>query len=321
SAPFFRRPARLEPRPRTCAPPHSRRRASAGAPSPPRGGAPQGTMHRRLASRALRRLGAGAAATARGGRAETAAPARVAAQRELPRHMWQTWRRLAQEAGAKDAAERAEAGAGGASEQAETKGEAAAEGSGAAAAEEASAPEGAAEEAQAEEETQDAKLKRELAELQEEVKAKKHDLLMTLADFENNKKRFAKERETRKRTATVGFARQMVDTYSTFEELLVAHNEQSSEAGQALLEGVVLTRDLYRATLEKFDLKPLSVEPGEPFVAARHECASDDDKPSGAVAEMVQAGWIFEPRGSPPVIIKKAQVKPEKSETPPAPSA
>lgn len=150
--------------------------------------------------------------------------------------------------------------------------------------------------------------------------AKKHDLLLTLADFENNKKRFLKERESRQRTATVGFARQVVETYSAFEELLAAHSEQSSEAGQSLLEGVVLTHDLYRATLAKFDLKPLTAEPGEPFVAARHECASDD-KPPSAVIEMVQAGWIFEPRGAPPVVIKKAQVAGEKSDTPPSPSS
>jgi len=232
--------------------------------------------------------------------------------------MWQPWRRLAQEAGARDATEQAEAGARDATDQAE-KSEAG-EGSGAAQTKEAEASEGTAEEVKADEEPQDARLKRELTEIQDEVKAKKHELLLTLADFENNKKRFAKERESRQRTATVGFARQMVDTYSAFEELLVAHSEQSSEAGQSLLEGVVLTRDLYRATLEKFDLKPLAAELGEPFVGARHECASDD-KPSGAVIEIVQAGWIFEARGAPPVVIKKAQVKVEDSETPPSPSS
>ncbi|CAK0843601.1 unnamed protein product, partial [Prorocentrum cordatum] len=278
SAPFFRRPARLEPRPRTCAPPHSRRRASAGAPSPPRGGAPQGTMHRRLASRALRRLGAGAAATARGGRAETAAPARVAAQRELPRHMWQTWRRLAQERRAPRTPPSGPRRAPGAPpSRRRPRARRQRRAAGLPRQRRPRRPRGPPRRPRPRRRPRtDAKLKRELAELQEEVKAKKHDLLMTLADFENNKKRFPQERETRKRTATVGFARQMVDTYSTFEDtLLVAHNEQSSEAGQALLEGVVLTRDLYRATLEKFDLKPLSVEPGEPFVAARHECASD----------------------------------------------
>lgn len=183
------------------------------------------------------------------------------------------------------------------------------------------ASEGGSEESQAEQkeekpeepkETEEAKLTRELSELEEKVKAKKHELLLAFADFENNKKRYAKERESRQRTATAGFAGRMVGVFTEFEELVVDHGEQSREAGQALLEGVVLTRDLYRTTLEKFDVKPMSTEPGEPFVSARHELSLEDDsKPTGAVTETLRLGWVFEPRGAPPVVIQKAQVKVE----------
>ncbi|CAK9099592.1 unnamed protein product, partial [Durusdinium trenchii] len=79
-------------------------------------------------------------------------------------------------------------------------------------------------------------LQKELADLQELVRQNKHELLLSLADFENNKKRFLKEREDRRRSSMASFATKMV---------------------QALHEGVALTRDLYKASLDKFGVRPL----------------------------------------------------------------
>lgn len=157
-------------------------------------------------------------------------------------------------------------------------------------------------------------LLREHEELQAKVKAEKHELLLALADFENNKKRHNRDREARKRNALLKFATSVVEVYDQFDAL--AHLEDKakhlSEACQRLQEGIALTRDLYRTNLEKFDVLPLEPAPGEPFVPARHESVGPVEAPklpANSVAEVVKPGWVFEPNSAKPVVLRKAQVK------------
>jgi len=157
-------------------------------------------------------------------------------------------------------------------------------------------------------------LQKELAEAQEKMKKEKHELLLALADFENNKKRYQTECQARRRSATTNFATKMVDVYAKFDEL--AHSEdnieQLSDSCKALQEGVVLTRNLYKATLDKFDVEQLVPEVGEALNQARHESLGSIEGASvaaGHVAELVQPGWILEPKSAKPMVLKKAQVK------------
>lgn len=159
-------------------------------------------------------------------------------------------------------------------------------------------------------------LERDLAELQDKVRAKKHELLMSLADFENNKKRFAKEREARRRRALVNFATKMTEVYSEFDAFA---KPSSSGACKGLHEGVALTRDLYKASLEKFGAKALEAEIGEPLMPTRHESVGTVDNselPENSVAELVRPGWLFEPD----TVLRKAEVRVAKHgpEVPPA---
>lgn len=159
------------------------------------------------------------------------------------------------------------------------------------------------------------KLRQEVSELQEKLRSQKHEHLLSLADFENNKKRYAKEREARRRRATRNFAEKMVDVYVEFDAIAAASPKTgSSEACQALHEGIVMTRDLYKSTLEKFGLAQLLVEPGQPFVATKHESigsiAGTEGIAEGTVAELAQPGWSLEQSGGQePLVLRKAQVK------------
>mmetsp|Transcript_7393 Transcript_7393/g.15367 ORF Transcript_7393/g.15367 Transcript_7393/m.15367 type:complete len:242 (-) Transcript_7393:195-920(-) len=155
-------------------------------------------------------------------------------------------------------------------------------------------------------------LRQELAELQEKVKSKKHSLLLSLADFENTKKRFAKECENRNRGATVHFSKKMIDTFVEVDALtsrVDAKSDDLSGPCQAFHEGIVLTRDLYRTTLGRFGVQEFSVERGEHLASARHESVGTvEDASLGAntVAELVHPGWVLEPGAS---VLRKAQVK------------
>jgi len=157
-------------------------------------------------------------------------------------------------------------------------------------------------------------LQRELTEAQEKMKKEKHELLLALADFENNKKRYQTECQARRFSATTNFATKMVDVYAKFDEL--AHSEdnveQLSDSCKALQEGVVLTRNLYKATLDKFDVEQLVPELGAPLNPARHESLGTIESANAAancIAELVQPGWVLEPGSAKPMVLRKAQVK------------
>ncbi|CAK9099486.1 unnamed protein product, partial [Durusdinium trenchii] len=152
-------------------------------------------------------------------------------------------------------------------------------------------------------------LQKELADLQELVRQNKHELLLSLADFENNKKRFLKEREDRRRSSMASFATKMVQVYGQLNAFAIEKHD--SGTAQALHEGVALTRDLYKASLDKFGVRPLQVEVGEPFVAARHEKSEtieSTDLPANSIAEMVRPGWILDPDSPKSVVLQKAEV-------------
>eukprot|EP00931_Biecheleriopsis_adriatica_P075902 TRINITY_DN49673_c0_g1_i1.p1 TRINITY_DN49673_c0_g1~~TRINITY_DN49673_c0_g1_i1.p1 ORF type:complete len:323 (+),score=111.60 TRINITY_DN49673_c0_g1_i1:56-970(+) len=186
---------------------------------------------------------------------------------------------------------------------------------------EAAAEEAKAEEATEEEQAPEKLLEAELTELQEKVRAKKHEVLMALADFENNKKRFLKEREDRRKRSAANFSTKMIEVFVEFDEF--ASSRHGTGACQGLHEGVALTRDLYKTQLEKFGAKQIEVEAGEPFVAARHEnvgSVESSDLPEHSVAELVRPGWVYDPEGPKPVVIVKAEVRVAKHgpEAPPA---
>jgi len=150
---------------------------------------------------------------------------------------------------------------------------------------------------------------KELDEVQDKIREEKHSLLLALADFENKKKKYASERESRRRTAMLSFAQRLSEVYDQFDEL--AHSRHG-EACQALQEGIGLTRNLYKGALEKFDVEPLSADIGSPCVADRHEVigsVQDSRLPIGSIGQIVRPGWVFEPNSSKPTLLRRAQVR------------
>eukprot|EP00928_Gymnodinium_smaydae_P059565 TRINITY_DN4292_c0_g1_i1.p1 TRINITY_DN4292_c0_g1~~TRINITY_DN4292_c0_g1_i1.p1 ORF type:complete len:292 (+),score=100.79 TRINITY_DN4292_c0_g1_i1:261-1136(+) len=233
----------------------------------------------------------------------------------------------AQQASGEDAARAAaEAAAAAAAEEAAGKAEAKGDGENSAGAEEkadkekaaaaeeaeasAKAEEGAAKEPEL---TEAEKVEKALAEAQESLKAKKHELLLTLADFENSRKKFLKEREVRRRNASVTFARKMVEVYGELEELTGKRPEEMTPACEALFDGVVMTKDVYKAALDRGNVSSIVPEPGQPFVASLHEDAGtipSGEAPAGSVAEVVLPGFQLPASGgSAAVVLRRAKVR------------
>mmetsp|Transcript_5966 Transcript_5966/g.13137 ORF Transcript_5966/g.13137 Transcript_5966/m.13137 type:complete len:222 (+) Transcript_5966:91-756(+) len=99
------------------------------------------------------------------------------------------------------------------------------------------------------------KLQKEVDALAEKLKADKHNLLLALADFENQKKRFATERKSHQNSAMKRFSQRVCDIFVEFEELL-ASMERATEDGplKTLQEGLDLTLHDFASTLERFDI-------------------------------------------------------------------
>lgn len=168
-------------------------------------------------------------------------------------------------------------------------------------------------------------LQKELEEIQEKVRKQKHKLLLSLADFENTKKRFFQEREKRRRASVANFARKIVELDSDFSRVTLPETDGHSGPSQALNEGVALTRDLFKATLSRFDVNRLDPEIGQHVVPARHDNVGTLENANlahNSVAEVVRHGWILE-GGTQPVVLQRAQVKVSGHgpQTPPPPDA
>merc|ERR1719401_1597057 len=123
------------------------------------------------------------------------------------------------------------------------------------------------------------------------------------------------ERERRRRNATATFATRMAEVYDQVDGLAHASRGRPadlSESCKALQEGIAMTRDIYRGTLEKFGVEPLVVEPGAELNATRLESVGEvaaAGVANGAVARVVRPGWILGAGRPDAVVLRRAQVE------------
>mmetsp|Transcript_107 Transcript_107/g.297 ORF Transcript_107/g.297 Transcript_107/m.297 type:complete len:232 (-) Transcript_107:80-775(-) len=108
---------------------------------------------------------------------------------------------------------------------------------------------------EAPEKTEAEKLQLEVDTLAQKLKSEKHNLLLALADFENDKKKFAAERKSRQHSAVKRFSQRVCEIFVEFEELQTS-SEKASEDGalKNLQEGLDMTLHDFASTLEKFDI-------------------------------------------------------------------
>jgi molecular chaperone GrpE len=133
------------------------------------------------------------------------------------------------------------------------------------------------------------------------------------AELENYRKRMQREKEDLARFANENLLREMLPILDNLERA-VAHAEQDQEGG--LLEGVKMTLDQFRKTLERLGVLPVPAI-GEPFSPDCHEAMgqieSSEHAPNTIVQEM-QKGYTLNDRLLRPalVMIAKAPVAPAK---------
>jgi len=127
--------------------------------------------------------------------------------------------------------------------------------------------------------------------VEEKISSLSGQLLRLQAEFDNYKKRTAKEKEA---LSTQSEAKFMLRLLPIYEELGLAENEAKKMDDEAVKKGILLVLSKFRAAFEKEGLSEMRLE-GEKFDPFRHETAMREDSaaPEGTIVRVIQKGYLF----------------------------
>jgi molecular chaperone GrpE len=134
----------------------------------------------------------------------------------------------------------------------------------------------------------------------DEAKAKRtwDMLLRTTADFENFKKRAARERTEAARYANVALLEKLIPVLDNFDMALAAAQETKAPSVEALRTGVQMIHQQLRSALVEAGLTEVEAT-GQPFDPNLHEALSQqesDEVPEGHVLQQVRRGYKLRDR-------------------------
>jgi len=128
--------------------------------------------------------------------------------------------------------------------------------------------------------------------------AEAHDKLLRLAaEFENQKKRLQRDKETALKFAEENLIRELLPSLDNLERAL-SQDRAGEDFGTKLAEGVEMTWRGMLNTLEKFGLKPLQ-SVGEPFDPNFHEALAMEASclvPEQRVLQEYEKGYLLKDR-------------------------
>lgn len=140
------------------------------------------------------------------------------------------------------------------------------------------------------EETQEERSEVEI--LEEQVKTEKDKFMRLFAEFENFKKRTAKERIELFKTAGEGVLKDMLPVLDDFDRAMVEINKSEDEQ---LITGVKLISGKLRTTLKSKGLEEFDVRAGDTFNADIHEAITQIPAPSddmkGKIVDVIEKGY------------------------------
>jgi molecular chaperone GrpE len=123
-------------------------------------------------------------------------------------------------------------------------------------------------------------------------------VLRTTADFENYKKRAAREREEATKFANESLIKKLVTVLDNFDMALAAAGTQPPEASQSLQTGVAMIHQQLRNVLQEAGLEEVDAA-GKKFDPNWHEAVSQQDSaevPEGQVLQQLRKGYKLRDR-------------------------
>lgn len=123
-------------------------------------------------------------------------------------------------------------------------------------------------------------------------------LLRVSADFENYKKRAARERQEALQFANQSLLQKLLPVMDNFEAALAATNHDANPAVEALKKGIALIQSQLRAVLAEAGLEEIDAT-GRPFDPNLHEAVAQQesaDQPEGQVLQQLRKGYKLRER-------------------------
>jgi len=157
----------------------------------------------------------------------------------------------------------------------------------------------------------------QLKEMQVKLEAKEQEaketydrLLRVSADFENYRKRSAREIEEFRKYANQTLLKEMLSVVDNLE-LAINSSNHGKKTDKNLIEGLNLTLSEILRVFEKFNVKPIEAQ-GQTFDPAFHEAVmreETDDFPENTVVSEFQKGYLIHDRLLRPAMVVVAVPK------------
>jgi molecular chaperone GrpE len=155
-------------------------------------------------------------------------------------------------------------------------------------------------------------LEAENEQLRAEATSLKDQLLRALAEIENTRRRFQRDREDFARHAAAPLAKEVLPVADNLARALAAVPQEAlaqDEALRNLVEGIAATERQLVSALERHNIKRIEPE-GEKFDSHRHQAmfeVPDTGKPAGTVVQVLQPGYILHDRLLRPALVGVAK--------------
>jgi Molecular chaperone GrpE (heat shock protein) len=143
-----------------------------------------------------------------------------------------------------------------------------------------------------------------IAELERQVEEHQQRYLRAQADFDNFRRRTAKEREELAQYATMKLITQLLPVVDNFERAISAAKQNNDF--EALSKGVEMVSRQFNQVLEQEGLKPMEAV-GEPFNPEFHQAVMQEqsaDHEEGIVLEELQKGYMLKDKVIRPAMVK-----------------
>ena len=137
----------------------------------------------------------------------------------------------------------------------------------------------------------------QIAALEAEKEGLRDQLLRTLAEMENVRKRAEREKADARTYGIERFAGDVLSVSDNLARALEALPEAEkaalTEAGKNLFDGIEMTQNELHNVLARHGVTAIEAEPGAPFDPNLHQAVANipSEHPNGAIASLFQAGW------------------------------
>lgn len=133
----------------------------------------------------------------------------------------------------------------------------------------------------------------EIAKAQAEVEAAKDKYIRLYSEFENFRRRTAKEKIEMSLLANEQVIKSLLPVLDDFERAEKAlQNKQNQD-----VEGYILINNKFKKVLDQFGVKPMELGPGADFNADLHEAITQIPAPSdalkGKIVDVVEKGYLL----------------------------